>query len=56
VEVYAIEMKTDSPISRVLIGRSFLKDYIVNYNGPTEIFEFHETDRGGDFYYPDHDE
>ena len=50
VEVYAIEMKSAKPIARVLIGRSFLKDYIVNYNGPQERFEFHETDRGFEFY------
>jgi hypothetical protein len=56
VEVYAIEMKSERPISRVLIGRSFLKDYIVNYDGPRELFEFHETDRGNEFYFIEHDE
>jgi predicted aspartyl protease len=53
VQVYAVEM--DYPSSRVLLGRSFLKDYIVNYGGPRERFEFHETSRGPEFYY-DHDE
>jgi predicted aspartyl protease len=56
VQVYALEMKSTTPISRVLIGRSFLSNYIVNYDGPRERFEFHETDRGADFYYIDHDE
>lgn len=56
VEVYAIEMKSERPISRVLIGRSFLKDYIVNYDGPRERFEFTETTRGSEFYEFDHDE
>jgi predicted aspartyl protease len=53
VQVYAIEM--DYPSTRVLLGRSFLRDYIVNYNGPRERFEFHETGRGQEFYV-DHDE
>jgi hypothetical protein len=56
VQVFAIEMKSHAPVSRVLIGRSFLRNYIVNYNGPQERFEFHETDRGEDFYDPQHDE
>jgi predicted aspartyl protease len=50
VQVYAIEM--DYPSGRVLLGRSFLKDYIVNYDGPRERFEFHETNRGAEFYFP----
>lgn len=56
VQVFAIEMKSDSPISRVLIGRSFLSKYIVNYDGPRERFEFHEMGQSSDFYYADHDE
>ncbi len=43
-------------MDRVLLGRSFLKDYIVNYNGPREQFEFHQTPQGEEFYFPDHDE
>jgi predicted aspartyl protease len=53
VQVYAVDM--DFPSIRVLLGRSFLRDYIVNYDGPKELFEFHETSRGSEFYY-DHDE
>jgi predicted aspartyl protease len=53
VQVCGIEM--DYPSSRVLLGRSFLRNYIVNYNGPIERFEFHET-AGGDEFYLDHDE
>ena len=54
VEIFGIEM--EYPSIRVLIGRSFLRNYIVNYDGPRERFEFHETNRGNEFYYPDHDE
>jgi predicted aspartyl protease len=53
VQVYAIDM--EFPSTRVLLGRSFLKAYIVNYDGPRERFEFHETNRGEEFYL-DHDE
>jgi predicted aspartyl protease len=53
VQVCAIEM--DFPSTRVLLGRSFLRNYIVNYDGPRERFEFHETGRGEEFYV-DHDE
>jgi predicted aspartyl protease len=49
VQVYAIEM--DVPSQRVLLGRSFLRNYIVNYDGPRERFEFHETSRGEEFYF-----
>jgi hypothetical protein len=56
VQVYALKMQSAAPISRVLIGRSFLRDYIVNYDGPRERFEFHETDRGSEFYVFEHDE
>jgi predicted aspartyl protease len=54
VQVNAVDMAR--PSDRVLLGRSFLKDYIVNYDGPRERFEFHQTTRGGEFYFPDHDE
>jgi len=54
VQVCGVDM--DYPSQRVLIGRSFLKDYIVNYDGPRERFEFHQTDRGEQFYTYDHDE
>lgn len=53
VQVCAIEMT--HPSTRILLGRSFLRNYIVNYDGPRERFEFHETDRGDEFYI-DHDE
>jgi hypothetical protein len=39
-EVFGVPM--ERPSSRVLIGRSFLRRYNVNYNGPAERFEFHE--------------
>lgn len=47
-QVFAIEM--DYASRRVLLGRSFLRNYIVNYDGPHERFEFHETNRGEEFY------
>lgn len=53
VQVCAIDM--EYPSERVLLGRAFLRNYIVNYDGPHERFEFHETDRGDEFYV-DHDE
>lgn len=40
-EVFGVQM--EHPSSRVLIGRSFLRRYNVNYNGPLERFEFHEA-------------
>jgi predicted aspartyl protease len=54
VQIYAIDMAY--PSNRILLGRSFLRDYIVNYDGPRETFQFHETDRGAEFYAADHDE
>ncbi len=54
VRVHAVEMQRRS--RRVLLGRSFLKAYIVNYNGPSERFEFHESPGGSEYAYPDHDE
>ena len=54
VQVCAIDM--EQPSGRVLLGRAFLRNYTVNYEGPRERFEFHETDRGGEFYEVDHDE
>jgi predicted aspartyl protease len=53
VQIYGIEM--EYPSTRVLLGRSFLRNYIVNYDGPRERFEFHETGRGEEFYL-EHDE
>jgi hypothetical protein len=50
-EVFGVPM--DLPSSRVLIGRSFLRRYIVNYNGPAERFEFHEISSAT---YHDHDD
>jgi predicted aspartyl protease len=54
VRVHAVEM--GRPSARVLIGRSFLKAYIVNYDGPRERFEFHQSPDWSEFYFPDHDE
>ena len=54
VQVCALEMQY--PSNRVLLGRSFLRDYIVNYNGPTERFEFHKSDDDGTLFQFDHDE
>lgn len=45
----------ERPSTRVLIGRSFLRDYIVNYNGPLERFEFHQTNMALEYYF-EHDE
>lgn len=56
VLVFAIEYAFEGAVSsrRVLLGRSFLRNYIVNYNGPHERFEFHETsDRDGLYLDPD---
>jgi len=49
-EVFGVPM--ERPNSRVLIGRSFLRRYNVNYNGPAERFEFHEIVQ---VPYEDHD-
>lgn len=54
VPVCGVEM--EYPSTRVLIGRSFLKDYIVNYDGPKELFTFHATDRGNEYFHFEHDE
>lgn len=54
VRVHAVEMERRS--SRVLLGRSFLKAYIVNYDGPRERFEFHETSGRSNYAFPEHDE
>lgn len=48
VEVFAVEMPR--PSSRVLLGRSFLKHYIVTYNGPEELFHYFHA-AGGTFDY-----
>ena len=42
VEVFAVDM--DYPSTRVLLGRSFLKSYMVTYDGPRELFEFHKAE------------
>jgi hypothetical protein len=44
VQICGVDMTT--PSNRVLIGRSFLRNYILNYNGRTEQFEFHEIQGG----------
>ncbi len=55
VMVFGIPMET--PSSRVLIGRSFLKRYRVNYNGPEETFHFFDASVGPVFnYLEEHDE
>ena len=43
VEVHALPMTY--PSRRVLIGRSFLKNYLVTYNGPEDLFHFHRPSR-----------
>jgi predicted aspartyl protease len=53
VQVCAVDM--EYPSNRILLGRSFLRDYIVNYGGPKEQFQFHETSRDQQYYF-DHDE
>lgn len=50
-EVFGVPMQY--PSSRVLIGRSFLRRYNVNYNGPAERFEFHEITATLQEYHPD---
>lgn len=54
VQVCGVEMVL--PSRRVLIGRSFLRNYIVNYHGKREQFEFHEIEDGDDFFHFEHDE
>jgi predicted aspartyl protease len=44
VEVFGVKMK--HPSNRVLLGRSFLKRYRVNYNGPEETFHFYDANNG----------
>lgn len=39
VEVFGVPMTYRS--NRVLLGRSFLKNYIVTYNGPNDLFHYH---------------
>lgn len=38
VEVHALPMS--KPSQRVLLGRSFLRNYLVTYNGPEELFHY----------------
>ena len=40
VEVWGLKM--NNPSSRVLLARSFLKRYIINYDGPRELFHYFE--------------
>ena len=40
VEVWGFKMNNPSP--RVLLGRSFLRRYIINYDGPRELFHYYE--------------
>ncbi len=54
VQVHAVSM--ERPSVQVLLGRSFLKDYIVNYNGPAERFEFHKAHTSFLYSDVDHDE
>ena len=39
VEIHALPMMR--PSARVLLGRSFLKNYLVTYNGPNETFHYY---------------
>jgi predicted aspartyl protease len=41
VEVFALPMT--SPSRRVLLGRSFLKNYHVTYSGPDELFHYFDA-------------
>ena len=43
VEIHALPMTR--PSQRVLLGRSFLKNYLVTYNGPEGLFHYHKPDR-----------
>lgn len=54
VQVCGVEMAL--PSRRLLIGRSFLRNYILNYHGQREQFEFHEIENGDAFFHFDHDE
>lgn len=54
VEVYAIPMQL--PSRRLLLGRSFLKRFWVNYEGPTERFHFYDAASRPMSFLDDHDE
>jgi hypothetical protein len=41
VEIHTVKMKY--PSSRVLLGRSFLENFIVTFNGPDGMFHFART-------------
>lgn len=41
VEVLGIPMQ--HPTSRVLLGRSFLRRYVISYDGPRELFYYHHA-------------
>lgn len=51
VEVYGVPMQY--PSQRVLLGRSFLRGYIVSYNGREELFHFYRD--GGSALHEDQD-
>ncbi len=53
VEVFALPMTR--PSQRVLLGRSFLKNYIVTYNGPEGLFHYHRATAASQGYYEDLD-
>jgi predicted aspartyl protease len=53
VEVYALPMAR--PSARVLLGRSFLKNYLVTYNGREDLFHFYPADDGPSNRYEEFD-
>lgn len=53
VEVYALEMAR--PSNRVLLGRSFLKNYVVTYVGGEDRFHFYAQDDQRPHDYEDFD-
>lgn len=53
VEVYALPMTR--PSQRVLLGRSFLKNYLVTYNGPEGLFHYYKATPASQGYYEDLD-
>lgn len=54
VEVCGVPMKL--PSSRVLLGRSFLRRYIVTYNGPEELFHYYDAEQRRNNSHFEHDE
>jgi hypothetical protein len=51
VKIFGVKMRY--PSTRVLLGRTFLSDYHVTYDGPSQTFRWH---RAGPQFYEDHDE